>query len=135
MSLEALADELGAVESFLAPHKHKMARAELLRKALRAAFADAAADSEHIITGTEYAVFVGPCGNISVIDVEELAKRIGLAQYAKVATPSLKSIEEHCGPQVLAAVVATKQAGPRPLTLSALPKPVAAAKPKRTKAA
>jgi hypothetical protein len=123
MSLAVLIDELGALEAELAPFKAKLARAEVIRKAIRAEYADAAPHAEHTAAGENYWLAVGACGNVSVIDTPALIERVGIDEYKRISTVTRKAIEENFGPAVIAAVVSTTQTGPRALTVTAIAKP------------
>ncbi|MBV9265241.1 MAG: hypothetical protein JO061_03640 [Acidobacteriaceae bacterium] len=126
MSLAGLVDELGVLEAELKPFRSKIARAEALRAAIRSEFRDAAPASEHTIAGEQYAVLVGACGNVSVVDTPALIERVGMAEYTRIATVTLKALQTHFGPGIIASVVSTVQSGPRALTVSAIAQPEAA---------
>ena len=57
--LGAMADELGALERELVPLKFKFARAEKLRKDLRAAFDGQAAEKSFEVKGERFVVGIG----------------------------------------------------------------------------
>lgn len=109
-----IADELGALESEMAPHQSKLARIETLRKTLRAA-CPVGAQKEWIVTGSKWIAHLGACGNVRLVNVPELVKRIGSAMYASFARCTLKDLEEIVAPAIVAAVVTNEPSGARPL--------------------
>lgn len=122
-----IADELGAIEAELKPFKAKIARAEALRKAIRYEFQESPAESVHTVEGERFVVNVGACGNITVVSTERLLKRITVEKYVSITLPSLRAIEEFCGPSILAECTFQKQIGPRALTVTERVTPVALA--------
>lgn len=108
--LAAAVDELGSIEKELAPLAGRIARAEQLRKAIRQQTPDATSE----IAGERFVAVLGPRGNQTVIRFPALVKKIGAAAYAKVATVTLKALEEHW-PEHAAAVTSQEQTGTRSL--------------------
>jgi hypothetical protein len=98
----------------MAPHAQKLARIELLRKTLRSA-CPVEADQEWSVVGSRYTMLMGACANQRSISFGGLVKAIGAKAYAAFATCTLKSLEEHCTPAVIAAVVSSGATGPRTL--------------------
>lgn len=108
--LAAAVDELGSIEKELAPLAGRIARAEQLKKAIRAQTPDATSE----IAGEHFVAVLGPRANQTVIHFPALVKKIGAAAYAKVATVTLKALEEHW-PGHVAAVTSQEPSGSRSL--------------------
>jgi hypothetical protein len=113
--LAALVDEIGALEAALAPHKPQYTRLDKLRKDLREQYAAADATMAIDIEGAEYQARLGPCGIETVVSIPKLLKLIGGKLFQKIATVSLKAIEEHCLAGTKGAVTSLEQIGPRGL--------------------
>lgn len=109
-----LADELGSLEREMAPHAQKLARIDALRKALRAA-CSAPADSEWTIEGSRFIAVLGARAMERAVDYKKLVKAIGAGVFAKFATCTLKALEEHATPAIVAAVVTSDRTGSRTL--------------------
>lgn len=109
--LAPLGDELGAIEKEIAPHKAKIARAEALRKELRAK----APETQSEIVGEHFIVTLGPRADETHIDYFGIAKRIGFDRFAKFATATQKALVEHVRPGVLAQYLEKRATGTRSL--------------------
>jgi hypothetical protein len=116
-ALAKMADELGDLEREIAEYRIKAARVEVLRAAIRAAFARADPGKPYRVDGERYVVLLGKAGNASVVDKAELLKLVGPTKFAEVASITLKSLEENCAKDVLGAVVSLEAVGPRVLTV------------------
>lgn len=113
--LAANVDELGDIEKQLAPFEAKRKRAEQLRGAIRAHFADAAADQPLEAQGTRFMVLLGPKANERSIDYAKLWKLAG-AKAKSIATVTLKALESAVSCSVFAEVVSEpKPTGSRSL--------------------
>jgi len=123
-ALASLTDELGDLEQELAPWRQKFARVEVLRAALRAAFASGDAGKSFKTEGERWAALIGPMGGVSVVDRPALWKLIGSRKFVEIAAVSIKAITDACGAGVVGAVVSVKPTGPRSLAL--VPAPPAA---------
>lgn len=109
-----LVDELGALEKEMAPHAQKLARIEALRKALRAACPVADAEPWSV-TAKKFCVILGPKALERSIDFGELVKKIGAKAFAAFAKTTLKDLEAHVAPDVVASVVKSLNTGSRSL--------------------
>lgn len=109
-----LADELGALESEMAPHAAKLARIDLLRKTLRAA-CTAPPSEPWSIAGTRFVAILGPRANERVVDFKTLIKIIGVKAFALFGTCTLKTLEENVPASAIAQVVTLVPTGTRPL--------------------
>lgn len=109
-----LVDELGALEKEMAPHAQKLARIEQLRKALRAACI-APADKEWTVEGQRFSAVLGMRGNEQAIGFSALVKAIGAKAFALFAKCTLKDLEAHCAPAIVAGVVSSARTGSRSL--------------------
>jgi hypothetical protein len=116
-ALVAMVDELGDIEQECQPYRVKIARAEALRAAVRAAFADQAPDASPTADGERWRVLLGPAGNRSVVDIPALFKLIGPGMFSRIATVTVEALRKSVASDVQAAVVSTKPTGPRPITL------------------
>lgn len=112
-----MADELGELEKEIEPYKPKFGRIEVLRSAIRSAFARADPGKRYEVAGASYVVLVGKAGNASVVDKPELLKLVGSSKFAEIAQITLKALEENCAKDVLGAVVTLEAVGPRVLTV------------------
>ena len=102
--LSAQVDELGQLESELAPLKNKIARAEMLRKTIRQAFEQEDAAKPFEAKGKRFTILLGPKAVQRSIDFKKLIKAIGLKKYAAIATCTLSALEQHhaeCVPDVV----------------------------------
>ena len=91
----AIVDELGALETELAPFAAKIARIETLRKALRACYADAPADQEFTAEGAEFAYLVGEKAlERHITSMAAVYKAVGRAQFLARCGFALKHIDE-----------------------------------------
>lgn len=113
--LVAMVDELGALDSELAPLAPKISRAENLRKAIRAHFDQAPADQEQTAAGTKYDVLLGEKENASTVDVVKVAQIIGVQQTLAIASCTLKALKAF--PSALVFAVSYARTGTRPLTI------------------
>jgi hypothetical protein len=118
-ALVAMVDELGDLEIAVAPFKAKIARADVLRKALRAKFSEAPAGTPFVLDGERFTALLGVMGNESVVDKAALYKLAGWKKYVEISSVSLKAIDEACGVAVLGAVVSIAQTGSRSLSVVA----------------
>ena len=126
-ALGSLVDELGDLEAELAPLKAKIARAEVIRAAIRGAYKDASPAGSYQAHGERWSTLLSPMGNQSVVDVAALYGRVGAKTFLEMATVSLKAITDKCGAEVLGLVVSTRMSGPRQLsTIPAAPREVKA---------
>ena len=108
-------DELGALESELAPIRVKLRRVETLRELIRRHFEKKPAAKSFEARGKKYFATLGACAWQSEVDYKAVQKALGLAGYAAIAKPTLKALEETLAPDVLARVVAYDYRGARPL--------------------
>lgn len=110
-------DELGALEKELAPLAGKIARIECLRRNIRAQVPDSvAAHASYELAGERFVACIGPKGFQTSINAFALVKRIGVAAYAKIATVTLRALEQHY-PGDVAYVTGKERTGPRSLTV------------------
>lgn len=113
--IPAIVDELGALELELAPLKPKIARLELLKKALRANYADSPAAESFLAEGDRFAVAVGERGMESAVNNIKLFQSIGVKPFVSLAHFTLKALEGQIEPSVMLAVVTKEQTGTRTL--------------------
>lgn len=120
----ALVDELGSLERDLAPHLTKIARVDVLRKALRAHYAGDAypAADEIQVQGTRYTAILGPRGNETVVNYPGLIKAIRVHAFARFATCSLAALQKNVNPAVYAKVTSVAAIGWRSLKLLETPR-------------
>lgn len=112
-----MADELGELERELEPFRPKFGRVEVLRAAIRAAFAKGDPGRRYEVSGERWTVLLSKAGNASVVDKAELLKMIGAAKFADCSTITLKALEENVSKDILGAVVSLESIGPRVLTV------------------
>jgi hypothetical protein len=116
--LAANVDELGSLERDLAPFEAKRKRAEQLRAAIRAEYANAAAEQPFEARGAKFLVQLGPKANERAIDYVKLWKLAGAAVVRKIATVTLKALEASVSADIVAQVVgAPAPTGTRPLKI------------------
>ena len=73
-----MVDELGALETELAPYKAKLDKVEALRKALRQQYADSPAAEAFVARGERFEYIVGERGNENhITDIASLLKFLG----------------------------------------------------------
>jgi hypothetical protein len=116
-ALAAMADELGELEKEIEPYKPKFGRIEVLRSAIRAAFAKADPGKRYEVSGENWTVLLGKAGNVSVVHKSELLKLVGPSKFAECASITLKALEENFSADILGAVVSLESVGPRVLTV------------------
>lgn len=115
-ALVAMIDELGDLEREVQPVKAKIARAEALRAAVRAAY-KGRTEPNLTAEGERWRVLLGPPGNQSSVDTAALLKLIGPTAFSKLASVSIEGLKNYAAPDVLAAVVSTQPTGPRQMTI------------------
>jgi len=113
--LAAWCDELGELDKELIEIRPKLRRVETLRALIRERFADRAAAEGIETRGARYLVTLGPRAYESAVDYEAVQKHMGLRDYAAIARPTLKALEEILPPDVLARVVTHDYRGARPV--------------------
>jgi hypothetical protein len=113
--LAANVDELGALESEIAPYKQKALRVEALRKAIRAHFDTHAALLSFEAPGTLYTALLGPRASETWINPALLIKAIGAKAYSAIATVTLKVLERSVTADIAAGVTSKKASGSRTL--------------------
>jgi hypothetical protein len=116
-ALARMVDELGDLEGEIAPFKAKFARVEVLRSAIRSAYAKADPGRMYQASGERWVCLIGKAGNQSVVDKAELLKRVGPSKFADAANVSIKALEEHFPKEILGAVVSLEPTGPRIITV------------------
>ena len=109
-----ISDELGALVKEMAPHAQKLARIEVLKKALRAGCPVAPCLS-WTVTGEKFITELGPCANMRCVNLTALVKMIGAKAYSLFATTTLDALEKNVAPATVAAVVAITATGSRSL--------------------
>lgn len=115
-----MVDELGSLEEELRPVKSKIARVEVLRRALRAPYLDADPNTTFLSEGSRYRVLIGAAGNESVVNGLLLLKLIGASKFTELATVSLAALQKNCSGDIVGAVVSMAQTGSRKLEVIAL---------------
>ena len=122
-ALAAIVDEIGDLDAELAPFKQRIARLDMLRKAVRSHYEPCPADGAFTAEGMRYAILVGERGWNSTINNAQLLKLIGVKVFVSIASFTQKAIEAECDAGVLPAVVMQEQTGPRSLKILAKGKP------------
>jgi hypothetical protein len=113
--LAAAVDELGSIDTQLAPYRTLIAREQVLRTAIRGAYKDDATAGEIRVDGAEYDAVLGAPGNQTVIDLTKLVRTIKPTAFAKFATTTLTALKEHVATDIYNLVTAVKATGPRSL--------------------
>lgn len=116
-----LVDELGALETELAPLKPKFDRIEGLRRALRAWFDIKPADQSCTAPGEKFIAELGPRAVERTAHPGRLIAVIGVRKYASLAVPTLRALEANLSPEVLAGAITSARTGPRPIKLLGRP--------------
>jgi hypothetical protein len=106
-------DELGALEKEVLPFRPKLARIEVLRKAIRARYDPLPAAAQAQPQGKKFFAVIGPRGFERHLNPQKLIKAIGLKLYASFSTMTLRTLEENVEPAIVAGVVTVEQTGPR----------------------
>jgi hypothetical protein len=115
IALASNVDELGALERELAPFKSKIARVDVLRKAIRTHYADSDAAKDFTATGEKFYVQVGPKSREAVRNIAALVKAIGTKVFFKIAQVTEKSLEAHLTAPQIADVTTYELTGHRTL--------------------
>lgn len=124
-ALAKLVDELGELDQAITPDiKAKIARAEIVKKAIRQHYDDKQADAYFTAAGERYAATIGPRAQEKKINIAVLAKKAGAIVFARMASVTLKSLETNA-PHLYSDVVTIAATGSR--TLHVAPKQKAAA--------
>ena len=111
-----MVDELGDLERDLAPWKPKIARAEALRKALRAPYKDADPNATFTLDGERWRAIVNPAGNETYVDKSTLLKLIGSVRFAELASVTVAALSQVTA-DIAGAVTKQSQTGTRKLSL------------------
>jgi hypothetical protein len=101
-ALTAMVDEIGDLHAQLDPLKPKIARLELLRKALRKAYDDKQADGYYTAEGARFSILVGPRENERKMNIPALLKAIGAKVFQRIAGVTLAALEREA-PHAIAA--------------------------------
>lgn len=117
--ISALVDEIGDLETELAPHKTKEARLKKLREQLRAEYDTKPAKVKYTAEGKRYAIEIGARGWQTIVNLSKLYKSVKLNVFLQIVGATLKAIEQHAGAAVLASVTHEDQTGHRSLTITA----------------
>jgi hypothetical protein len=121
-ALASMVDELGDLEQETAPYKAKIARAEVIRAAIRGTYKDASPAGSYQAHGERWSTLIGPMGNQSVVDTAALYKLAGPKLFLEMASVTLGAITEKGSAALLGAVVSVAMSGPRKLsTIPAAP--------------
>jgi hypothetical protein len=99
-----MVDELGALEHELAPLKPKIARAELLRSSVRAAYADYVAAEAYTVEGQHYSLSIGARAHEKKVDLPRLFRAIGPKIFLLLCQVTQKALAEAVPKRVPAAV-------------------------------
>jgi hypothetical protein len=116
-ALVSMIDELGDLETEVAPYKAKLKRADALRAAIRGRYAGAPPDAVFVVDGDRFRAVISAKGNESVVDNAALYKLAGPKLFVEIASVSLKAITDKCGAAMLGAVVSIEQSGSRSLVV------------------
>ena len=106
-ALTAIVDEIGDLHATLDPLKLKIARLDLLRKALRKHYDDKPADSYFTAAGERFEIVVGPRENERKVHVSALIKAIGAKVFQRIASVTLTKLEQEAPHAIAAAGVVT----------------------------
>lgn len=110
-----IVDEIGALERELEPAKPKIARLDLLRKALRSFYEDKPAASSFLAQGERFDIAVGAKAYETVVNVPKLFKEAGAALFMKIVSVTKKALESQVSPEIAMSVLSTEQTGTRTL--------------------
>jgi hypothetical protein len=119
----AIADELGALDTELAPFKTKYSRAESLRKALREICKDREATSQFVFEGDNYVVTLGAKSNEKFVRLAAAFKALGKVKFITACSMTIKAITEAVAPEVLPSLVGSEQTGSRNISIQHKGKP------------
>lgn len=117
--IAAQVDELGDIDQKLAPFRSLIAREIALRSALRSAYATKEASQTFEARGSRFVALIGAKGNERSINYPKLWRLGGVALMKRIATVTLKALEEHA-PAIALDVVSFAATGPRSLRLMQL---------------
>ena len=117
--IAAQVDELGGIERELAPIRHKIAREEYLKKAIRATFEFSEADKPFEANGAKYTALLGPKALQRSLNPLKLIKAIGVKAYAAIAKVTLTDLENNVAAEIVAGVVTSANTGTRSLKIFA----------------
>lgn len=94
MTIEAIVDELGALEAELSEPRLKIKRAELLRKRLQALHDDKPGEDTFSVEGLRYVAFLGEKSNVRTVRSKaKLIKTLGAARFRELAEVTLAKLE------------------------------------------
>jgi len=116
-ALAKLVDELGELDQAITPDiKAKIARAEIVRKAIRQHYDDKQADAYFTAAGERFTATIGPRAHEKRINIPALAKKAGAIVFARMASVTLKALESEA-PHLYSDVVTIAATGSRTLTV------------------
>jgi hypothetical protein len=125
-----LVDEYGELARKLAPHRANLRRFDEVARLLRLAANEKPADDLVTIAGERYTVFLSHAGMRTVIaPAAKLYDALGKEVFLRVATTTLKALEENVDPLLIAELTHQEQTGSRNITA------IAKAKAAKAKAA
>lgn len=117
-AIAATVDQIGRLEAELAPFKSKLVLVDLLRRSLRALYAEFPAGQVITAQGEEYVAILGPCSTQTIVNVARAAELLGPERFAALATLPISKIETALPPDKLIDVLKSAATGPRSLTVS-----------------
>lgn len=117
IAIAALVDEYGRLDAELAPLKPKLRRMEAVAKLLRAAVPEKAkADESVMLAGGIFDVALGPREHRTVFaPAATIYRKIGKEVFLEIASVTLKALEEHVHPSVVAELTHKEHVGSRPI--------------------
>jgi hypothetical protein len=115
-----LVDEYADLERKLAPHRANLRRFEEIAKLLRLAAVEKPGKQAVVIAGERHTITLSPAGMKTVIaSAAKLYDKLGKEVFLRVATTTLKALEEHADPLVIAELTHQEQTGTRTITVAA----------------
>lgn len=119
--LAALVDEYGRLSGELAPIKPKLRRLDAVAKLLRASVPEKVKPEESAtLAGIQYEAILGPREERTVIAANAAVyKKLGKDGFLEVAGVTLKALEEHVHPLVVAELTHKERTGSRAIDVRA----------------
>ncbi len=126
--ISALVDELGPIDARLKAVAGDVKRADEIKKALRAQLDKAPAEAARSFSGLKYTAQVSERRMEKTVNVLKLWKQIGVKAFLKIATVTVKALEETLPLDKRSGLVDEARTGSRVVTTALKSAPVELAK-------
>ena len=116
-----IVDEYGRLDADVAPHRGKLRRLEELGKVIRAWHISADAEKSVSSSGDQFEVVLSARGmQTAIVDMASVYDALGHECFLKLATVTIKALEENLDAASIVAMTAKERTGYRSVVVKAL---------------